>query len=85
MDDNVKSYDETTLFCPAGMQQFKSKFKDLNYTGTISNIQSCLRLNDLEEIGDGSHLLYFNKIFILTYLLDDNSTIDKKYFIRSNP
>ena len=26
-----------------------------------------------------------DKIFILTYLLDDNSTIDKKYFIRSNP
>ena len=50
MDDNVKSYDDTTLFCPAGMQQFKSKFKDLSYKGTISNIQSCLRLNDREDI-----------------------------------
>lgn len=67
MDDNVKSYDETTLFCPAGMQQFKSKFKDLNYKGTISNIQSCLRLNDIDEIGDGSHLLYFNMIGFFSF------------------
>lgn len=67
MDDNVKSYDETTLFCPAGMQQFKSKFKDLNYKGTISNIQSCLRLNDIDEIGDGSHLLYFNRIGFFSF------------------
>lgn len=67
MDDNVRSYDETTLFCPAGMQQFKSKFKDLNYKGTISNIQSCLRLNDIDEIGDGSHLLYFNMIGFFSF------------------
>ena len=67
MDDNVKSYDETTLFCPAGMQQFKSKFKDLNYKGTISNIQSCLRLNDIDEIGDGTHLLYFNMIGFFSF------------------
>lgn len=67
MDNNVKSYDDTTLFCPAGMQQFKSKFKDLEYRGTISNIQSCLRLNDIDEIGDGSHLLYFNMIGLFSF------------------
>jgi len=60
METSVKSYDETTLFCPAGMQQFKSKFSDLNYKGTLSNIQPCIRLNDIDEIGDGTHLLYFN-------------------------
>jgi alanyl-tRNA synthetase len=67
MDNNVKSYDDTTLFCPAGMQQFKSKFIDLDTKGTISNIQSCLRLNDIEEIGDGSHLLYFNMIGLFSF------------------
>jgi len=67
MDDNVKSYDETTLFCPAGMQQFKSNFKDLSCKGTLSNIQSCLRLNDIEEIGDGSHLLFFNMIGLFSF------------------
>lgn len=67
MDDNVRSYDETTLFCPAGMQQFKPLFKDTTHKGTISNIQSCLRLNDLDEIGDGSHLLYFNMIGLFSF------------------
>jgi alanyl-tRNA synthetase len=67
LDNNIKSYDDTTFFCPAGMQQFKSKFKDLEYNGTISNIQSCLRLNDIEEIGDGSHLLYFNMIGFFSF------------------
>jgi len=67
MDTSVKSYDDTTLFCPAGMQQFKSLFKDPTYTGTTSNIQSCLRLNDIDEIGDGSHLLYFNMIGLFSF------------------
>ena len=49
------------------MQQFKSKFTDSNYTGTMSNIQSCLRLNDIDEIGDGSHLLYFNMIGLFSF------------------
>jgi len=67
IDGNIKSYDETTLFCPAGMQQFKSFFKDENHKGTISNIQSCLRLNDIDEIGDGTHLLYFNMIGFFSF------------------
>lgn len=49
------------------MQQFKSNFKDENYVGTKSNIQSCLRLNDIDEIGDGSHLLYFNMIGLFSF------------------
>jgi alanyl-tRNA synthetase len=49
------------------MQQFKLKFKDLEYRGTLSNIQSCLRLNDIDEIGDGTHLLYFNMIGFFSF------------------
>lgn len=49
------------------MQQFKSKYKDLNCKDTLSNIQSCLRLNDICEIGDGSHLLYFNMIGLFSF------------------
>ena len=67
IDSNIKSYDETTLFCPAGMQQFKSFFKDEKHKGTTSNIQSCLRLNDIDEIGDGTHLLYFNMIGFFSF------------------
>lgn len=67
MEDSVKSYDDTTFFCPAGMQQFKSKFKDVDYIGTNTNIQPCIRLNDIDEIGDGTHLLYFNMIGFFSF------------------
>jgi alanyl-tRNA synthetase len=67
IEKSVKSYDDTTFFCPAGMQQFKSKFKDLDHKGTLSNIQPCIRLNDLDEIGDGTHLLYFNMIGFFSF------------------
>lgn len=49
------------------MQQFKSKYRDLNYFDTLSNIQPCLRLNDIDEIGDGTHLLYFNMIGLFSF------------------
>ena len=32
LDDKVNPYDNTTLFCPAGMQQFKPKFKNPDNT-----------------------------------------------------
>ncbi len=68
MDDNIKSYDNTTLFCPSGMQQFKETFKDKKFKEkTIGNVQSCLRLNDFDEIGDGSHYLYFNMIGLFSF------------------
>jgi alanyl-tRNA synthetase len=67
LDTNVKSYDNTTLFCPAGMQQFKDKFKDNNYTDTIANVQTCIRMNDFNEIGDGTHLLAFNMVGLFSF------------------
>lgn len=68
MVDNVRPYDDTTLFCPAGMQQYKSTFRNTEITGkTICNIQPCIRLNDLDEIGDGTHLLYFNMIGMFSF------------------
>jgi alanyl-tRNA synthetase len=66
LDDSVKSYDESTLFCPAGMQQFKDKYKNPDNT-TIANIQSCIRLNDLDEIGDGTHMLHFKMIGLFSF------------------
>jgi alanyl-tRNA synthetase len=73
------------------MQQYKSKFKDENVSQTFSNIQSCIRLNDLNEIDDDTHYLYFNMIgffsfrqwtlketidFFLTFLKELNLTPD---------
>jgi alanyl-tRNA synthetase len=48
------------------MQQFKEKFKNPDNT-TVANSQSCIRLQDLEEIGDGSHLLYFNMLGLFSF------------------
>lgn len=68
LDEKITSYDETTLFCPAGMQQFKKQFKDTNVCDkTIANIQSCLRLLDLNSVGDGSHFLYFHMIGLFSF------------------
>jgi alanyl-tRNA synthetase len=66
--DNVKSYDDTTLFCPAGMQKYKKDFSDLEIKGkTVGNIQSCLRLVDYDEIGDGTHCLCFDMIGLFSF------------------
>ncbi len=60
------------------MQQFKNRFVDLNYSGiTLSNIQPCIRLNDIEEIGDDTHFLYFNMIGFFSFRhLSVKQTID---------
>lgn len=68
VDNKLMSYDDTTLFCPAGMQQFKKEFKDQSLVNvTKANIQSCLRLNDLDNIGDGTHFLYFNMMGLFSF------------------
>ncbi|HSZ53629.1 MAG TPA: alanine--tRNA ligase-related protein [Caulobacteraceae bacterium] len=65
--DHVRPYDTTTLFCPAGMQQFKPMFRNPDYRGTLANIQACLRINDLDEIGDGTHLLNFEMMGLFSF------------------
>jgi alanyl-tRNA synthetase len=49
------------------MQQFKSQFTDPAFAGTIANIQTCLRLGDLAEIGDGIHALSFNMMGLFSF------------------
>jgi alanyl-tRNA synthetase len=65
--DSIKSHDDTTLFCPAGMQAFKSKFKDKNHKGTEASIQACLRINDLNEISDSTHALTFDMLGLFSF------------------
>lgn len=60
---SVVSYDDTTLFCPAGMQRFKRDFRDLGLRGyTCCNTQRCLRVGDIGDLGDGSHLGVFDML-----------------------
>lgn len=49
------------------MQKYKNLFKDTRYKGTFANIQQCLRLNDLNELGDGTHSLSFNMIGLFSF------------------
>jgi alanyl-tRNA synthetase len=64
---SIQPYDSTTLFCVAGMQQYKPFFPDKNVVGTISNSQSCMRLDDLDEIGDGTHSLHFEMLGLFSF------------------
>lgn len=76
-NESVSPFDDTTLFCPAGMQQFKPLFKDFTYKGTQANIQSCIRMKDIKEIGDSTHLLYFNMMGLFSFReLSVKQTID---------
>lgn len=61
IDQNIIPSDNSTLFICSGMQQFKEKFKSQSHE-KISTLQSCIRTNDLEEVGDGSHLTYFEML-----------------------
>jgi alanyl-tRNA synthetase len=49
------------------MQQYKSLFSNSSHTGTIANSQACLRMGDLEEIGDGAHFLRFTMLGLFSF------------------
>jgi alanyl-tRNA synthetase len=48
------------------MQKHRSLFPS-GHTGTQSDIQHCLRLNDLDEIGDGTHYLDFHMLGLFSF------------------
>lgn len=67
---SVRTYDDSTLFCPAGMQRFANYYKDPSLVGmnkTTLSQQACLRVNDLDFLGDGSHLAYFNMLGLFSF------------------
>jgi alanyl-tRNA synthetase len=66
--ESCLSYDDSTLFCPAGMQQFKSSFKNLEYKNkTVANVQRCLRLNDFNSLADGTHFGVFDMMGLFSF------------------
>ncbi len=58
---NIIPTDNTTLFICSGMQELKSKFQNPD-NSTYASLQSCIRTNDLDEIGDGTHLSSFEMV-----------------------
>lgn len=72
----VPEGDSSVLFTTAGMQQFKPF-----YTGTPSpagdklcSVQKCLRTSDIEEVGDETHLTFFEMLGNFAF----NSAVSKK-------
>lgn len=64
----MKSPDETTLFTTSGMQKRKLQFSDPTMgRTTLCDSQRCLRLNDLDEIGDGTHFLDFYMLGLFSF------------------
>jgi len=60
--------DQSVLFTTAGMQQFKPYYvgkadaqKDFGSLNTVS-IQKCVRTSDIDEVGDESHLTFFEML-----------------------
>lgn len=53
--------DDSTLFVCSGMQRFKPRFVEPDGE-RVGSIQSCIRTDDIELVGDGSHLTSFEMI-----------------------
>lgn len=53
--------DPSVLFTTAGMQQFKKYYTDPESAPAknVASIQKCLRTSDIDEVGDESHLTFF--------------------------
>lgn len=49
------------------MHRFKEQFSNVSYTDIVFNIQKCLRLNDLDEIGDSTHYLTFHIVGMFSF------------------
>lgn len=56
--------DPSVLFTTAGMQPFKKYYTDpeLAPAKNIASIQKCLRTSDIDEVGDESHLTFFEML-----------------------
>ena len=56
--------DPSVLFTTAGMQQFKKYYTNpkLAPAKNIVSIQKCMRTSDIDEVGDESHLTFFEML-----------------------
>ena len=64
----IPENDSSVLFTTAGMQQFKKYYTDPEQaekdfgTKNVASIQKCLRTSDIDEVGDASHLTFFEML-----------------------
>lgn len=64
----IPENDPSVLFTSAGMQQFKRYYLDPNLAEkelgnkNVTSVQKCVRTGDIEEVGDNSHLTFFEML-----------------------
>ncbi|MEA1909944.1 MAG: alanine--tRNA ligase [Patescibacteria group bacterium] len=60
----IPEHDASVLFTAAGMQQFKPYYtgKASPYGNKILSIQKCFRTSDIDEVGDETHLTFFEML-----------------------
>ncbi|MBU1092459.1 alanine--tRNA ligase [Patescibacteria group bacterium] len=60
----VPEHDASVLFTTAGMQQFKSYYTGVPspYGDKVVSIQKCFRTSDIDEVGDETHLTFFEML-----------------------
>lgn len=61
VDQTIIPDDDSTLFVCSGMQRLKPRFKTPD-NSKYGSLQSCIRTNDLDLVGDGTHLTYFEML-----------------------
>ncbi|MBN2454353.1 alanine--tRNA ligase [Candidatus Woesearchaeota archaeon] len=66
--DSLLPTDRSVLLTTAGMQQFKPYFSDADKAQQVlcctraASIQKCFRTSDLDEVGDDTHLTFFEML-----------------------
>ncbi len=77
-----KETDPSVLFTTAGMQQFKQYYLNPNETkdARIATSQKCIRTSDINEVGDETHLTFFEMLgnFSFGYPAKESSYFKKE-------